>query len=82
MKRSYRTRLLGSTVIPMAMAAAIGIGGAAQPGYAACSACNPCAVSTKSCGACNPCAAKSCNPCAAKSCNPCAAQSCNPCAAK
>jgi len=78
----YKTKLLASTVIPLALAVGAGvtvatISGAvvSKPAYAACAPCNPCAAM-------NPCAAKNpCNPCATK--NPCAAGSaCNPCAAK
>lgn len=75
--KSTRRRLLGSTVVPLAVAAALSM---SHPAGAACSACNPCACSAAAaCNACNPCAAKcgACNPCAAKcgACNPC-----NPCA--
>ena len=91
--RPMKTRLLTSTVIPLALAAGVAIimipeapGARANQQVAAnpCAAkrgCNPCAAKR----ACNPCAAKrGCNPCAAKrGCNPCAAKrGCNPCAAK
>jgi len=92
----FRTRMLASTVIPVAVAlgggaAGVVIGGAplilAVPVRAACNPCaaknpcNPCAIKAAVGNSCNPCAAKNpCNPCAAK--NPCAAAgSCNPCAA-
>ena len=63
-----RRRLLATTVMPLAVAAMVGV---SQPVSADSHGCNPCAASA--CSACNP-----CNPCAAKSgaCNPC-----NPCAA-
>jgi hypothetical protein len=61
--KSTRSRLLATTVLPLAVAAAIGT---ATPGFAACSACNPCAAA---CSACTPCGAcGACNPC-----NPCSA---------
>ena len=77
-----KSRLLTSTVIPLALAVGAGMAVATvsgtimtKPAFAACAPCNPCAAN-------NPCAAKNpCNPCAAK--NPCAAANpCNPCAVK
>ncbi len=95
--KPMKSRMLSTTVIPIAVAAAgftlIAVGELpearaaqqiAQRGCNPCAAkraCNPCAAKR----ACNPCAAKKgCNPCAAKKgCNPCAAKrACNPCAAK
>ena len=92
--RPMKTRLLGSTVIPAAVAAGVAVVAiyampvaVAQTQIAAHhekKGCNPCAAKK----GCNPCAAKrGCNPCAAKKgcnpCNPCAAKKgCNPCAAK
>ena len=91
---SFRSKLLSSTVVPIA----IGVGVVAMsinpPAQAASSIqvaayhnpCNPCAAANP-CNPCNPCAAKllvnPCNPCAAANpCNPCAAANpCNPCAA-
>jgi len=92
--RPMKTRLLGSTVIPAAVAASVAVVAiyampvaVAQTQIAAHhekKGCNPCAAKK----GCNPCAAKrGCNPCAAKKgCNPCAAKRgcnpCNPCAAR
>ena len=79
-----KTKMLTTTVIPVAVALGVGVSGMVMtgtysqigPAYAQC---NPCAAKSP----CNPCAAKACNPCAAKNpCNPCAAKACNPCAAK
>jgi len=62
--KSTRKRLMSTTVLPLAVAAAIG---AASPGVAGCcaagGACQPCAAA---CSACAPCGG--CNPC-----NPCSA---------
>lgn len=79
-----KSKMLASTVFPVALAMGVGVTGlavtvnlGARPAYAQC---NPCAAKNP----CNPCAAKNpCNPCAAASpCNPCAAANpCNPCAA-
>jgi len=91
-KISYRGRLLSSTtVIPVMLGLAVGLGsmavGVTALPKAAFATCSPCAAK-KVCNPCNPCAAKKacnpCNPCAAKNpCNPCAAKNpCNPCAAK
>ena len=95
---SYRSKLLASTVIPLALAVGAGVTAATvsgvvmtKPAYAACAPCNPCAAKNPCAAAnpCNPCAAK--NPCAAANpCNPCAVKKlivnpcnpCNPCAAK
>jgi hypothetical protein len=61
-----RSRLLSTTVLPFAVAAAIG---AATPGFAACSACGACKPCAAACSACKPCGAcGACNPC-----NPCSA---------
>ena len=92
--KPMKSRLLTTTVIPLAMAAGFtlvtvveapkAVAGHHQKGCNPCAAkkaCNPCAAKR----GCNPCAAKrGCNPCAAKrGCNPCAAKrGCNPCAAK
>jgi len=80
-----KTRMLTTTVIPVAVALGVGATGmvGAVTGFGSGQAyaqCNPCAPKNP----CNPCAAKNpCNPCAAKNpCNPCAAANpCNPCAA-
>ena len=76
--RPFKTNLLASTVVPLALAVTAGMTMAAITGVvapkSALSACAPC----------NPCAAKNpCSPCAPKNpCNPCAASNpCNPCAA-
>ncbi len=79
-----KSKMLASTVIPVAMAMGMGVTGlavsvnfGATPAYAQC---NPCTAKNP----CNPCAAANpCNPCAAANpCNPCAAANpCNPCAA-
>ncbi len=82
---SFKTHLLSSTVIPLALVvgvAAVGVtagtGISAAPAHAACNPCNPCAAKSP-CNPCNPCAAKSpCSPCAAA--GPCAP--CSPCAAR
>ena len=88
----FKSKLLASTVVPLALVLGVGISAGAvngivvsKPAAAACSACpnpcNPCCAKNP----CNPCAAANpCNPCAAKNpCNPCAAANpCNPCAAK
>ena len=86
----FKTNLLATTVVPLALAVTAGMTVAAftgviapRPALSACAPCNPCAAKNP----CNPCAAKNpCNPCAAKNpCNPCAAANpcnpCNPCAA-
>ena len=69
--KATRNRLLSTTVLPLAVIAAMG---ATAPAFADTEGCNPCAAA--SCSACNP-----CNPCAAA--NPCGAgcNPCNPCAA-
>jgi hypothetical protein len=87
----YRSRLLSTTYLSLA----VGVGalalGAALPAsvaglqagmaYAACNPCNPCAAKTPAATHCNPCAAANpCNPCAAKLVP--AAGPCNPCAAQ
>ena len=69
-----RGRLLSSTVLPLAVVAAMG---AAAPAFADGHAADE--APAAACGACNPCAADACNPCAADACNPCAADACNPC---
>lgn len=85
--KPIKTRLLTTTVIPLAIAAGFTLVAVSEVPSAraaqslAQKSCNPCAAKR----ACNPCAAKkACNPCAAKNpCNPCAAKrACNPCAAK
>ena len=73
--KPMKSRLLTTTVIPLAIAAGFtlvtvveapkAIAGHHQKG------CNPCAAKR----GCNPCGARGCNPCAARACNPC-----NPCA--
>lgn len=91
-KTSHKGRLLSSTtIIPVMLGLAVGLGsmaaGVTALPNAAYAGCSPCAAK-KACNPCNPCAAKkACNPCAAKNpcnpCNPCAAKNpCNPCAAK
>lgn len=85
--KPIKTRLLTTTVIPLAIAAGFTLVAVSEIPSAraaqslAQKSCNPCAAKR----GCNPCAAKkACNPCAAKNpCNPCAAKrACNPCAAK
>ena len=85
--KPIKTRLLTTTVIPLAIAAGFTLVAVSEVPSAraaqslAQKSCNPCAAKR----ACNPCAAKkACNPCAAKnSCNPSAAKrACNPCAAQ
>lgn len=85
--KPIKTRMLTTTVIPMALAAGFTLVTVSEVPSAqaaqsiAQNRCNPCAAKKR----CNPCAAKKgCNPCAAKKgCNPCAAKrGCNPCAAK
>ena len=77
--KSTRSRLLSTTVLPLAVVAAMGMASAAyadsheggcNPCAASCSACNPCNPCGAACSACSP-----CNPCGA--CNPC-----NPCSAQ
>jgi hypothetical protein len=64
--KSTRSRLLATTVLPLAVAAAIGT---ATPGMAACSACGACNPCAAACSACKPCGAcGACSPC-----NPCSA---------
>jgi len=72
----FKTRMLTTTVIPIAMALGVGASGmvVAVAGFGpgqAYAQCNPCAAKNP----CNPCAAANpCNPCAAVNpCNPCAA---------
>ena len=89
-----KSKLLASTVVPLALALGFGMSAtivsgvvASAPAYAACAPKNPCACTKNPCaaGCVNPCAAKNpcnpCNPCAAKNpCNPCLAKNpCNPC---
>lgn len=69
--KTTRSRLLSTTVLPLAVVAAMG---AAAPAFADAHGCNPCAAA-----ACSPCAGAGCNPCAAEGCNPCAAAGCSPC---
>lgn len=74
----FKTSLLASTVLPLALAVTAGMTTAAITGVVA-----P-GPALSACAPCNPCAAKNpCNPCApANPCNPCAAVNpCNPCAA-
>ena len=81
---SMKSRLLSTTVIPLAIAAGFSLVTVAEAPQAVAGhhakGCYPCAAKR----GCNPCAAKrGCYPCAAKrGCNPCAARGCNPCAAK
>lgn len=78
----FKTSLLATTMVPLALAVTAGmttaITAVVAPGSAlsACAPCNPCAAKNP----CNPCAPKNpCNPCAAASpCNPCAAGSAAP----
>ena len=92
--KSYKAKLLTTTVLPIAaVVAGVGLSSAvvsesgllpeARAACAPANPCNPCAA--KACNPCNPCAAKNpCNPCAAAACNPCAIKiknACNPCAA-
>lgn len=82
-----KSRLLASTVVPLAFAAGVGVTTASvsgaimsKPAFAACAPCNPCAAKPVAANPCNPCAAKNpCNPCAAA--NPCSPCTANPCAA-
>jgi len=85
--KPMKTRMLSTTVIPIAVAAGFTLATISEVPQAraaqqvAQKGCNPCAAKR----GCNPCAArKACNPRAAKrGCNPCAAKrACNPCAAK
>ena len=85
--KPMKSRMLTTTVIPIALAAGFTLVTVSEVPSAqaaqsiAQNRCNPCAAKKR----CNPCAAKKgCNPCAAKrGCNPCAAKKgCNPCAAK
>ena len=73
MALTTRSRLLCTTMVPLAVGIGLAAAGHAQQGCGP--ACAPAAAG------CNPCAAAGCNPCAAAGCNPCAAAGCNPCAA-
>ena len=94
MALTTRSRLLCTTMMPLAVGIGLAAAGHAQQGCGpgcvpAAAGCNPCAAGCNPCAAagCNPCAAAGCNPCAAgcnpcaAGCNPCAAAGCNPCAA-
>jgi len=74
MKLDTRTRLLGTTVLPIMLGVGLAAAGCTETASGGGDAAY--AAACKACGACNPCA---CNPCAAKACNPCAAAACNPC---
>jgi len=78
--RPFKSSLLATTVVPLALAVTAGLTIAAitgvvapKPALSACAPCNPCAAKNP----CSPCAPKNpCNPCAAANpCNPCAAGS-------
>ena len=72
MALTTRSRLLCTTMIPLAVGVGVAAAGHAQQDCGP--ACAPAAAS------CNPCAPAACNPCAPAGCNPCAAAGCNPCA--
>ena len=84
--RSFKTKLLSTTVATAFVGVGIAVGGAvtpSAPGFAAGAATGTSGLLPTAkpkprhlhLAACNPCAAKKCNPCAAKGCGPC-----NPCA--
>ena len=89
MALTTRSRLLCTTMIPLAVGVGVAAAGHAQqdcgpacaPAAASCNPCAPAGCNPCAAAGCNPCAPASCNPCAAAGCNPCAPAACNPCAA-